>query len=93
MKTNNDLLKAIEKLSVHDHLCLIYDKDGKPLRSVGTVQDITERKKSEEALKERLDELTRFERATIQREFRMHEIKEENERLKERIKEMEMKKS
>jgi PAS domain S-box-containing protein len=35
---------------VHEQAELIFDVDGKPLRVVGTVQDITERKQAEEAL-------------------------------------------
>jgi PAS domain S-box-containing protein len=34
---------------VHEHCETYYDDDGKPLRSVGTVQDVTERKLAEEA--------------------------------------------
>ena len=36
---------------VHERGCTFYDADGRPLRSVGTVQDISERKKSEAVLK------------------------------------------
>ena len=36
---------------VHDQCETLYDVDGKPLRSMGTVQDITERKRAEEALR------------------------------------------
>lgn len=35
-----------------------YDSDGNPIRSVGTVQDITERKKAEEKLKEEIETTT-----------------------------------
>ncbi|MBI4746669.1 MAG: DUF3365 domain-containing protein, partial [Deltaproteobacteria bacterium] len=37
---------------VHEKCETFYDKDGKPLRSVGTVQDITDRKLADEALRE-----------------------------------------
>ncbi len=37
---------------VHEQCESFYDADGKPLRSIGIVQDITEQKKSEEAVKE-----------------------------------------
>jgi GAF domain-containing protein/CheY-like chemotaxis protein len=42
----------------------------------GTAFDITERKLAEETLKLRLEELERFRAATIQREFRLKELKE-----------------
>ncbi len=45
-------------------------------------RDISEIRKSEEKLKERVEELERFKKATIQRELRMKE-------LKDRLKEME----
>jgi hypothetical protein len=46
-------------------------------------------KRDEEELKQRVDELERFQKATVQREFRMKELMEENEMLKKRIEEME----
>ncbi|MBI5749523.1 MAG: PAS domain S-box protein [Nitrospinae bacterium] len=45
-------------------------------------QDITERKKAEELLNQRLDELERFQKVAVKREFRIRE-------LQERVKEME----
>lgn len=51
--------------------------------------NITERKKSEEKLKEQLDELQRWKMATVGRELRMKELKDENEMLKGRIEELE----
>lgn len=36
---------------IHERCETFYDKDGKPIRSVGTVQDITEQKKSENIIK------------------------------------------
>lgn len=49
-----------------------------------TVHDISARKKAEEALKERVTALERFQKITVDREFRMKE-------LKEKIKELEKK--
>jgi len=37
---------------VHERCETIYSDDGKPLRSIGTVQDITVRKEMENALRE-----------------------------------------
>jgi len=51
-------------------------------------RDITEIRKGEEKLKERIEELERFKKATIKRELRMKEISDENERLTKRIEEM-----
>lgn len=45
--------------------------------AVGTVRDITERKQAENELKERMEELERFSRLTINREEKMIQLKEE----------------
>ena len=57
--------------------------------AVGIMRDISERKETERSLSERLEELERFRKATVQREFRMKELKEELRTLRRRIKEME----
>lgn len=46
-------------------------------------------KKSEEDLHKSLDEVERFNRLMVKREFRIEELRKENEKLKERIEEME----
>jgi len=74
---------------VHEQCETFYDKDGKPLCSVGTVQDITERKKAEDKIMEQLDFLKRFEKVAIDREFRIKELRDENDLLKKMIGEME----
>jgi PAS domain S-box-containing protein len=58
-------------------------------RSVIAMNDITERKKAEDQLRQRLAELERYSRATVQREFRVRDLQEENEKLKARIEELE----
>lgn len=54
-------------------------------------RDITEKKAAEDKLLKQLDELKRWQKATVGREIRMHEIKEEDKRLKEKIEELESK--
>lgn len=54
-------------------------------------RDITERKRSEEELKKKLEELERFNRATVGRELKMVELKNDNERLREEIKKLKKK--
>jgi PAS domain S-box-containing protein len=45
--------------------------------AVGTVRDITQRRQTEKELKERMEEMERFSRLTIDREKRMIQLKEE----------------
>jgi len=53
-----------------------FQLDGKWF-AVGTVRDITERKRAEKELKERMEDLERFSRLTINREEKMIQLKEE----------------
>ena len=48
-------------------------------------RDITERKRMEEILKQRLDDLEQFRKVTIQREIRMRELKDREEELEKEI--------
>ena len=52
-------------------------KGGKTIAIVGSLTDITERKKAEEDLKQKMDELNRFNKAAVGREMRMIELKKE----------------
>ncbi len=52
----------------------------------GTAVDITIRKESEEELRQRIEELERFRNATIQREFRIKELKDKVNALEEKLK-------
>lgn len=56
------------------------------------LSDITERKKAEEEKNEHMDFLERFRAATIEREFRIKELRDENESLKIRLREKEKEK-
>jgi len=53
------------------------DKDGFPVRVIGTHTDITERKGAEEQLHKTVDELKRFNNVTVDRELRMITLKQE----------------
>ena len=52
---------------------------------LSTVQDITERKQAEEALKEKMSELERFNKVMVGRETRMIELKQEINELCEKL--------
>lgn len=58
-------------------------KIGGKWHATGIVRDITERKRIEEKLKEQLDNLLRFQKATVQREFRIKELKDKIKELEE----------
>lgn len=51
----------------------------------GIFIDITERKKAEKEIVDRIDDLERFRKATVTREFRIKELRDENEDLKRRL--------
>jgi len=57
---------------------------GKPA-VIGTLIDITKRKKTEEAMKEHLAELERFQKVAVGRELRMVELKEKIKELEEEL--------
>jgi PAS domain S-box-containing protein len=61
-----------------------YDDTGEPVRSLGTVMDVTERKKAEETLKKWSEELEkRVNQRTAELEQRSQELAEANVRLEE----------
>jgi len=53
------------------------DAEGNPLNYITTIINIAERKRAEEALEQKLEELLRFQRLTVGRELRMIELKKE----------------
>ena len=61
------------------------EADQKYVRFVGTHVDISERKQAGEALRQRLDELERFQKATVKREFRIKELRDEIAALKKDV--------
>jgi len=70
---------------VHEQCETWFDQNGQPIRSVGTVQDITEHKKAEIQLHSQLDELRRWQRVVIGREERILALKREINTLCERL--------
>ncbi|MDD5435519.1 MAG: PAS domain S-box protein [Nitrospira sp.] len=59
-------------------------KAGDEWYAIGIIRDISERKQAENKLKEYIAELERFKKATIQREFRIKELKEKLESLEKK---------
>jgi cell shape-determining protein MreC len=53
--------------------------------AVGVMRDISERKKTEQKLKEKMEELERMNTLMIGRELKMVELKNENNQLKEKL--------
>ena len=53
------------------------DPEGRVVSMIGTIQDITERKETEEQLKKKMHDLERFNAITVDRELRMVELKKE----------------
>lgn len=69
-------------ITISMHVSFIRDRNGNPIGIQGVTRDITQRKKAEEALKNKIDELERFHKLTVDREFTMIELKKEiNEML------------
>jgi len=64
---------------------LLRDEEGKPSAMWAFVRDVTERKRVEKELKNRIQELEDFYNMAIGRELRMIELKEEIERLREKL--------
>ena len=65
----------------------IYDKDGvTPVAAIAQGQDITERKNTEDLLKEKIHELEKFNKIMVGRELRMIELKQEINDLCQKLK-------
>jgi len=63
----------------------LLDKDGKSKGTIGVSKDITNVIKAEKQLQEKIEELEKWQRLTVGRESRMVELKNEIEKLKERL--------
>ncbi|OPX29436.1 MAG: hypothetical protein B1H08_03860 [Candidatus Omnitrophica bacterium 4484_171] len=79
--TNYILTKKGKKL-IFWHNAVVYDNYGQVINILSSGDDITERVEKEEELKEKLDELNKFQKFVVDRELKMRE-------LKKRIKELE----
>jgi DNA-binding response OmpR family regulator len=62
---------------VHGIAELEFDDYFQPIKLIGTITDITQRKHAEEALKFKMEELERFNDLTVGRELKMIELKRE----------------
>jgi len=62
---------------IHDHVLPVVDEAGEIIRIVGLSEDITERKLAEEELRQRHEQLERFNAMAVDRELRMTKLKQE----------------
>lgn len=63
----------------------ITNSQGEMTKAVHICKDITDRKKAEDTLKERVDDLEKFYKLTVNREIRMKQLKETILELKEEL--------
>ncbi|MBI4684759.1 MAG: response regulator [Nitrospirae bacterium] len=70
----------------------LLDENGVAIGNIGIYRDITERKKAQDELMEKIKELERFYEVAVDRELKMKELKEEVERLKAELSEYKSKK-
>ncbi|MBI1910537.1 MAG: PAS domain S-box protein [Deltaproteobacteria bacterium] len=73
---NHVVAKGRIKKLIAWHNVTLKDEQGNVKYVLSSGEDITERRKAEDALKERVDELERFRKVTVEREFRMKELKD-----------------
>jgi PAS domain S-box-containing protein len=74
---------------VEDHGWYNFNESGQKISNEGVLRDITERKKAEEVLTEKMDELMRFHRLMVGRELTMIGLKKEVNNLLTKIGEVE----
>ncbi|MDP2750332.1 MAG: PAS domain S-box protein [Nanoarchaeota archaeon] len=73
--------KSGRNIIVEAILMPIKDDKGKVITWFNTIRDLTEKKKAEEELKKKLEELERFNKLTIGRELKMMELKNKIKKL------------
>lgn len=75
-----------QRIVVASRWALQRDGEGAPAGVLEINRDMTEHKRAEEELRQRVEELERFRMATVQREFRMKELKDRVRELEEELK-------
>ena len=73
------------------HNTVIRNEAGDIVTTLSSGEDITERKKAEDEVKKNIDELERFQKITVKREFRIKELNDEVKALKLRLEFLEKK--
>lgn len=81
-------LKTGQEGWVHGLGSLKFDDTGNPVEMFGTIQDINDKKKTEEALKIKIDEVERINRLMVGRELKMGEMKEKIRGLQSQIEQL-----
>lgn len=74
-----------KKILIAWHNNYIRDEEGNIISTLSSGEDITEKKKMENALKEKVHDLEIFYKASVEREERIIELKEENKLLKNKL--------
>ncbi len=82
--------KDSEKRRVESSSSNLMDADGS-INTIAYIKDITERKRYEEALKEKLEELEKWYKLTVDRELKMIELKNEIRALANELNELKQK--
>jgi two-component system, sensor histidine kinase and response regulator len=77
--------KTGEKKLFVAHDFFMFDETGKVISIYTTMEDITENKQAEQALKEKISELERYKTITVNREMKMMELKNEINELYEKL--------
>ncbi|MGM5484683.1 MAG: PAS domain S-box protein [Nanobdellota archaeon] len=73
------------KIDVSINAHLVYDKDKKPVKIAGVMRDITERKRYENQLKEKVKMLNDFKDNAVEQILELQTIEEENKKLREEL--------
>ena len=82
---NWNLTKQGEKVCLLTNGVPILGESGELVGYRGVDKDITERRKAEDKLKEKIDELERYKKVTVGRELRLIELKKELKELKTKL--------
>jgi PAS domain S-box-containing protein len=82
---NPVLTKNGEERLIAFHNTLIRDKNGQIVGVLFSGEDVTERKRAEDAIMKKTEELERFNKLAVDREMVMIELKQEVNRLSERL--------